>query len=135
MAQYTLFLDESDKRLDEGLKYFCLYGCVIEKDKYANFETALKELKKDIFGEEDLILSRKCSFKKDIPPYRVLEEKKTNKKFWDGIYNIVENYIEVIIGGVLDKDLFHRLYKSFKNQRDEYYVLMQIIIGKLLIFS
>jgi hypothetical protein len=132
--EYVLYLDESDKRPKEGLKYFCLCGWIICTNVYNEFEYNLRKLKKDIFNEENLILRRSYALKRDLPPYKKLLDDRLNKKFWRGINELIIKYATAIIGGVIDKDSFSQIYNCFKNQRTSYFVLMQVVMENYAYF-
>ena len=130
MKKYRLFLDES---IPSGnLDYFCLAGIAIEDKTYENkIVPEVKELKRSIFGNEDVIF-HEMEIRNKKEKYAVLKNNIANNQLWAGIEGIFQNNDYKVFGVAIHEKNLDYLYKHSK--RDRYYICLQVILENFIHF-
>ncbi len=132
MDEYYLFLDES-KPLS-GLKYFCLAGCIIEKNVYINeIIPKVQLLKQEIFSNTNIILHEVDLRKAEKCEYKILMNKAKRDKFWIETYDILKNCQLTTMGACVNDVQTKSLYpEKFLNSCE--YITLQIILENFVHF-
>jgi hypothetical protein len=120
-----LFLDELQP--NSAFNHFCLAGCIIEKELYTNTVVPyVNKLKKDVFGNENVILHEIEIRRQEVAVYKIPMPKR--EEFWRGMdtfFSIPDIFLT--IGVAINCAEYHRLYSS-DYKCDEYFVGLQIIM-------
>lgn len=132
MKEYFLFLDES-KNTPPSV-YFALGGCAIEKNIYEEkICPYIKQMKNDIFEDEDIILHETeiRSAQKDI--YKVMRRKDKRESFWEYMGELFESNNITVFTTVINPDEYKAKYNSaFLN--NEYLVCLEVIVENFVHF-
>jgi hypothetical protein len=133
MAEYTLFLDESD--IKGNLKCFCLCGCIIEKGHYHKIEQDMQQLKCTIFGNDLRDAMHEFDVKrKQKYPYTKLQDQAVNMRFWSGLRKIMMDNEFHIIGAAINKEKYKELYPKSGQINNPYYVVLQMVLENYVHF-
>lgn len=129
MAEYTLYMDESETYNKAGNKYFVMSGVIIKNDDYLNIEDALNKVKQIVWdnktGCEQYILHEKdISFASNrlnsrklntIPEcYHIFKNKKKVILLYNELSKLFKNTEILTIGVCLDKTVLHSCYGEDK---------------------
>ncbi len=126
MKEYILFLDES-KNTPPSV-HFCLGGCAIEKEYYENtIKPFMANMKKEVFGDENIILHETELRAVKRKEYGVLRNKETRELFWKRIAELFDNHDITVFSAVINpakhKNLFNSQYLN-----DEYFICLEIVL-------
>lgn len=131
MKEYCLFLDESLP--SQNLNYFCLAGCIINKEKYiTDIIPKVNNLKQTIFNKTDIIL-HETEIRDARNEYSILTNAETRKNFWDGIHSIFTDNEMFIIGVAVSIDIPNTRYKS-RYTNSNYSIAMQVVLENYVHF-
>lgn len=126
MKEYILFLDES-KNTPPSV-HFCLGGCAIEKDYYNNtIIPFVSNMKKEIFGDENVILHETELRGTKRPEYAVLRNPAKRQLFWDKMSELFTNHEITVFSAVINPDQHRTLFNS-KYLNDEYFICLEIVL-------
>lgn len=132
MKEYYLFLDES-KNTPPSI-HFALGGCAIEKSVYEEkICPFIRELKKDIFADENIVLheSELRMATKDI--YKVMRQKEKRELFWSNMGDLFNEKDITVFAAVINPSDYKTKYNSrFLN--DEYFVCLEVIVENFVHF-
>jgi len=130
---YTLYLDESgtdditNTHL-EDYRFLSLSGAIMRKE-VANGEAtrALNEIKRDVFGTEDIIFHRKKIMTR-YKQFDVLKNEDKNKKFCQHLRNYISQTKYQLITVGIDKRAMLR--KTHWAEKDPYHYCMGLMVEK-----
>lgn len=133
MANYFLFLDEL--KPNNIYKHFCLGGIFVEEEYYRKeICEYLKNFKYNIFNTHNIILHEN-ELKSNKGKYKVLKDDKVNKKFWNGLHKLFNNYDFKTLCVCVDYAEFVTNYPTKGSiLNSEYYVALQIILENFVHF-
>lgn len=126
MKEYLLFLDES-KNTPPSV-HFALGGFAIEKILYQKKVcTKIREIKKAVFGDEDVILheTELRMARKDI--YKVMRKSEKRELFWQEMAGLFDGNDIVVFNAVINPAELKNTYNS-KFLNDEYFVCLEVIL-------
>ena len=126
MKEYILFLDES-KNTPPSV-HFCLGGCAIEKEYYNNtILPFVANMKKEIFGDENIILHETELRAVKRTEYAVLRNKDKRELFWNRMAELFNNHNITVFSAVINPEKHRSLYNS-KYLNDEYSICLEIVL-------
>lgn len=125
VADYTLYMDESETFNDSGNKYFVMSGVIIKNSNYSIVESSLNAIKRMVWnnanGCEQCILHEKdVSYASNrlnshrlnaIPScYHIFQKKNKVVLLYNELSKLFKNSDIVTIGVCLDKTVLHSCY-------------------------
>ena len=126
MKEYILFLDVS-KNTPPSV-HFCLGGCAIEKEYYTNtIIPFIANIKKEIFGDENIILHETELRAVKRTEYAVLRNKDKRELFWNRMAELFDNHNITVFSAVINPEKHRSLYNS-KYLNDEYSICLEIVL-------
>lgn len=143
MAEYLLFLDESEVDRKPQLPTFCIAGIIVEKNTYTNtIEPALLDLKRQVWhnitNPEDVVLhemevKRGNTKKSKIPEFHRFNQNSYMKMLYVGLDKIFRLNQMYVVGATVDMD---RLNCHFHTDiaTEKYLICMQILIENYVQF-
>lgn len=133
MANYFLFLDEL--KPNNMYNHFCLGGIFVEEEYYRKEVCEyMKNFKYNIFKTHNIIL-HESELKSGKGKFKVLKNKDNNKKFWDGMHKLFNDYDFKTLCVCVDTKKFVETYPTKGSlQNSEYYVALQIILENFVHF-
>ena len=130
---YRLFIDEVGNdhlksAANPNERYLCLLGIILDLD-YAEgeFTHCLDLLKLSVFDTKDVVLHRRELMKKCPAPYDILLDAERQKKFDDGLLDIVTNSQYVALAVMIDKK---RLLEKYNWQFNPYHYCLTAMIER-----
>lgn len=133
MANYFLFLDEL--KPNNIYKHFCLGGIFAEEVYYRkDICTYMKNFKYNIFRTHNVVL-HESDLKSYKGKFSLLKEETVNKKFWDGMHKLYNDFDFRTMCVCVDYDKFKSTYPTKGSMlNSEYYVALQIILENFVHF-
>ena len=133
MKEYILFLDESKPNMTHP--YFCLGGCIIERNHYAQAIVPFVEsMKKDIWGNNSVVLHETdIREAKKGTPYQKMRVPEVRDRFWKHMRDLFDSHEITVISVVYDPAAYKNIYAS-KYLKDEYFSSLQIILENYAYF-
>ncbi|WP_298894672.1 DUF3800 domain-containing protein [uncultured Psychroserpens sp.] len=111
--RYFVFIDETGEaninNLDPRYNIFALCGVVFREDHYNRFDTELKDLKRKLFGNEDVIL-HSYTMRKNKGAFKVFQDKKVLNEFYNGIEKIFTQHTYKVISCIVNKEEYKKKY-------------------------
>ncbi|WP_427366637.1 DUF3800 domain-containing protein [Candidatus Caldatribacterium saccharofermentans] len=137
--QYLLFIDESgtecwNPRMSHDIneRLLCLIGVIVRSDYYHNvFEGELLNLKKDVFGNPNIILHTNEIVRRK-GPFSTLKDDKTDDKFQDQLKRLLSNSDFTVIAIGIDKDNHHVRYQE--RALNAYYYCFLMLLERFVFF-
>lgn len=125
MKEFFLFLDESKNTPPSD--HFALGGFAIEKTAYYKICDDIREIKKAVFGDEDIILheTELRMARKDI--YKVMRRSEKRTFFWQEMGRIFDENEIVVFTAVINPNKLKTTYSSMF-LHDEYFVCLEVIL-------
>lgn len=119
--RYYLFLDESGEASianpDPRFNTFVLCGILFREDHYKQFDTDLKQLKGDVFGNDSIVF-HSFEMRKQSGDFVVFKDKNVLATFYQRIEPIFTKQTYTIIACIVDKEQYKERYPE-KNQAYE----------------
>lgn len=135
MKEYILFLDES--KANKEIQYFCLGGCIIEKENYINNVIPLvTQLKENVFGNKNIIL-HETEIRGAKNLYKKMLSTEKRNIFWNGMSSLFTNHNVTSLGVVIDISKHNKTYPATEEndwENEEYFIAFQIILENFLHF-
>ena len=132
MKNYYLFLDES--KINSMNKYFCLGGCIIEKELYENqIIKYIEEMKLKVFEKNDTILHETDIREANKPDYQIMRKPEKRELFWNYMKKLFSDFDIKVMAVVTEPDKCKKVYCS-KFINDEYFISLQIILENYAYF-
>lgn len=130
-----MFLDESGDhsldKIDKSYPMFVLAGCIFDFDYYASkAEVAVNKLKRDYFGNTNLIL-RSYDIRKQRNQFSSLVNKTIREKFYGDINNLISTLKFTIIAAVIDKS---KLKNQYVHPENPYDLCFQFILERAIMY-
>lgn len=148
--KYTLYLDESTTRFGPyGEPYFCMAGIIVKDEDYQIIQTALDNLKKDIWGDlsnpENIILHQmnitnasknQLNFTK-YPEYQRFRAKNFRRGFNRKFAQMYDTGKMQIIGGCIREKSLNQAFSitysvqgntMYRNNPDRYLIALQFLL-------
>ena len=132
MKEFYLFLDESKNTPPS--EYFALGGFAVEKTVYQNeICPYMKKMKKDIFGDEDIILHETELRLARKESYRIMRKSEYRALFWKRMGELFDKWNITVFTAVINPKKYRATYQSeFLN--DEYFVCLEVVLEKFAHF-
>ena len=133
MANYFLFLDEL--KPNNNYKHFCLGGIFVEEEYYRKkICEYVKNFKYTIFKTHNIVL-HESELKSNKGKFRLLKDEKVNKRFWDYMHKLFDEYDFKTMCVCVDYAKFVSTYPTKGSMMNsEYYVALQIILENFVHF-
>lgn len=148
--KYTLYLDESTTTVGKhGEPYFCMAGIIVKDDDYSIVQSALDDLKKDIWGDlsnpESIVLHQmnitkasknQLDFKK-YPEYKRFKSKSFRKDFNKKFSKLYDTKKMQIVGGCVREKTLNQAFAvkynvngstMYRNNPDTYLITLQFLL-------
>ncbi len=133
LDNYLLFLDEL--KPNHIYKHLCLGGCAVKESDYTNTVIPfVNNLKRDVFGNEAVILHEVEIRRPEDPIYTALKNAEKRKALWDGLSDLFsrEGLLTTLAVSVNCGE-YKRLYHCGEIC-DEYFVALQIVLENFIHF-
>lgn len=147
IKRYTLFLDESETHKhnkathSDSNYYFCMAGVIVAEDDYAQLQSSVNQLKRNVWPElsnpESVILHQMRLIEAEkgrldaskYPEYSKFNRRSERKKFYDELKKVFVNNKLTIVGSSINEDNLKQYYwVTGKNKQDQYLVAMQLLL-------
>ncbi len=132
MKDYYLFLDES-KNTPPSV-HFALGGFAVEETVYQNkICLYVREMKKEIFDDEDIILHETDLRLAGKGGYKIMRRKEKRDWFWRKMGALFDRQDITVFTAVINPEEYRETYQS-AYLNDAYFVCLEVVLEKFALF-